>query len=175
MPLIHNKLKQIKAFVFDVDGVLSDGRVILHPDGDQIRTMSVKDGYALKKAMQHGYLVAIISGGNSPGVLKRLEYLGVPEIHLGIKTKITVFNEMLLRHNLKPEEVLYMGDDIPDIPVLLKAGVASCPANAVNEVKEVAQYISPKNGGEECVRDVIEQTLKLKKLWFSVQDFKKTT
>lgn len=168
MPLIHDSLHPIKAFFFDVDGVLSDGRILITEQGEQLRNMSVKDGYALKKAMQQGYLVAVISGGSSEGVRKRLEFLGITEIHLGIKHKLPVFEEIIQRKGLSTSEVLYMGDDIPDIPVLMAAGVAACPSDAVSEVKSICQFQTSRAGGQECVREVIEKTLKLKGQWFKI-------
>jgi len=149
MSLILEKLKNVKAFLFDVDGVLSDGRILITETGEQLRNMSVKDGYALKKAMQKGYLVGIISGGSSEGIRLRMEFLGIPEIYIGIKNKIEVFNQILEKHNLTPEQVLYMGDDIPDTPILKICGVACCPSDAVAEVKEICDYISPAMGGPE--------------------------
>ena len=166
MSLILEKLKNVKAFLFDVDGVLSDGRILITETGEQLRNMSVKDGYALKKAMQKGYLVGIISGGSSDGIRLRMEFLGIPEIHIGIKNKIEVYYQILERHNLTPEQILYMGDDIPDTPILKNCGVACCPSDAVSEVKEICDYISPSKGGHECARDVIEKTLKLNGQWY---------
>ncbi|MBX2985993.1 MAG: HAD hydrolase family protein [Bacteroidia bacterium] len=163
--LILEKLTQVKAFIFDVDGVLSDGRVLITEEGAQLRNMSIKDGYALKKAMESGYLIAIISGGNSQGVKERLLYLGIKEVYLGVRNKIEIFDKLIEEYELKPTEVLYMGDDIPDIEILRKCGVPCCPANAVVEVKEICSYISPNIGGHECVRDVIEKTLKVKGQW----------
>lgn len=169
MTLILEKLKRVKAFVFDVDGVLSDGRVHVTEKGEQLRTMSVKDGYAIKKALNNGYLVAIISGGTSEGVKLRLNFLGITEVHLSIKHKWPVFEEILKRHQIHPDEVLYMGDDIPDIPVLKMCGIATCPEDAVAEVKEICHYVSHKKGGYECVRDVIEKTLKVNNQWYIAQ------
>jgi 3-deoxy-D-manno-octulosonate 8-phosphate phosphatase (KDO 8-P phosphatase) len=168
MALILEKLKNVKAFFFDVDGVLSDGKVILTENGEQLRTMSVKDGYAIKKALNNGFLIAIISGGSSEGVKKRLEFLGIPEIYLGIKKKIEVYDMLLEKHGLEPENVLYMGDDIPDLPPLIKSGIKTCPSDAVAEVKSFCDYISPQKGGMECVRDVIEKTLKVQGYWLNV-------
>lgn len=172
MSLALTKFKHIKAFFFDVDGVLSDGKILLTENGGQLRNMAVKDGYALKKAMQQGYQIAIISGGNSNGVAKRFAYLGVEHVVLGVKHKLPVFKELLTKLNLNAAEVLYMGDDIPDIPVLKSAGLACCPADAAIEVKEICHYISPLNGGDLCVRDVIEKTLSLNNQWFTNQDIR---
>ncbi|MCO6495738.1 MAG: HAD hydrolase family protein [Bacteroidetes bacterium] len=163
--LILEKLKQVKAFIFDVDGVLSDGRVLITEEGAQLRNMSIKDGYALRKALDCGYLVAVISGGSSQGVKERLNYLGIKEVYLGVRHKIEIFEKLLEEYQLSLAEVLYMGDDIPDLEIMLKCGIPCCPSNASTEVKEISVYISPNIGGHECVRDVIEKTLKVKGEW----------
>lgn len=163
--LILENLKKIKCFIFDVDGVLSDGSIIITEEGAQLRNMSIKDGYALRKALESGYIIAVISGGNSQGVKERLNYLGIKEVYLGIRNKIEIFDKLIEEYELTPGEVLYMGDDIPDLEILKKCGVPCCPADAVAEVKEVSSYISPNTGGHECVRDVIEKTLKVQKKW----------
>jgi 3-deoxy-D-manno-octulosonate 8-phosphate phosphatase (KDO 8-P phosphatase) len=166
--LIMNVLelfKEITTFVFDVDGVLTDGTVLLLENGLQARQMHIKDGLALQMAMKAGYRVLIISGGSSEPVIRRLQYLGVEEVHLGLKDKLLFFEGIREQKGLQWKEVLYMGDDLPDIPVLQKAGLACCPHDAVAEVKETAHYISPVQGGRGCVRDVIEKVLKLNGHW----------
>jgi 3-deoxy-D-manno-octulosonate 8-phosphate phosphatase (KDO 8-P phosphatase) len=157
--------KQITTFVFDIDGVLTDGTVLLLDNGLQARQMNVKDGLALQMAMKANYRVIIISGGTSEPVINRLQYLGIDEIHLGLKDKLKFFEGLMQHHNLKWSEVLYMGDDLPDIPVLERAGLPSCPADAVPEVKTIAAYVSHLTGGKGCVRDVIEKVLKLNGHW----------
>lgn len=157
--------KRISTFVFDVDGVLTDGTVLLLDNGLQARTMNVKDGLALQMALKQGYRVMIISGGTSEPVIKRLQYLGLDEIHLGLKDKLKFFEGIRQQYNLEWEEVLYMGDDLPDIPVLEKAGLSCCPNDAVAEVQTLVKYISPVKGGAGAVRDVIEKVLKLHNRW----------
>lgn len=158
-------LKDITTFVFDVDGVFTDGTILITATGEMLRKMSVKDGYALKTAIQKGYHVCIISGGTNEGVKERFRGLGVTNIYLGAHHKEGPLLEYLELYALKPEEVLYMGDDIPDIPPMLCVALPCCPQNAVPEVKAVCNYISHKNGGKGCVRDVIEQVLKVRGDW----------
>jgi 3-deoxy-D-manno-octulosonate 8-phosphate phosphatase (KDO 8-P phosphatase) len=157
--------KEITTFVFDVDGVLTDSTVLLLENGLQARQMNIKDGLALQMAMKAGYAVLIISGGSSEPVIRRLQYLGVEEVHLGVKDKLLFCEGIREQKGFQWKEVLYMGDDLPDIPVLQKAGLACCPQDAVAEVKETAHYISPVQGGRGCVRDVIEKVLKLNGHW----------
>lgn len=160
---------QITTFVFDVDGVLTDGTVLLLENGLQARRMNIKDGLALQMAMKN-FRVVIISGSYSEPVLARLHYLGLTEIFLGTKDKTGFLQRYLKEHNLNWSEVLYMGDDLPDLGVLQRAGLACCPADAVPEVKAVCHYISARNGGAGCVRDVIEAVLKLSGHWHTETD-----
>ncbi len=162
---ILEDFKKITTFVFDVDGVMTDGTVLLLENGLQARKMHVKDGLALQMAMRNGYKVVIISGASSAPVRDRLHYLGIQEIHLGIKDKVAFLGEFLTSNNLNWKEVLYMGDDLPDISVLKKVGLSCCPADAVAEVKKECKYISSVQGGYGCVRDVIEKVLKLNDHW----------
>jgi len=164
-------LKNVNTFMFDVDGVLSDGSVWTHPDGEQIRRMNIKDGYAIQHAVKKGYNIIIISGGTSEGVRKRLSTLGVTEINLGARSKIAVYMQMMNKFQLTAENVLYMGDDIPDFPVMQKVGFAACPHDAAHEIKSICHYISPKLGGQGCARDVIEQVLTLHQKWFDEDSF----
>jgi 3-deoxy-D-manno-octulosonate 8-phosphate phosphatase (KDO 8-P phosphatase) len=157
--------KNITTFIFDIDGVLTDGTVLVLRDGLQVRQMHVKDGFGLQMAMRNGYQVFIISGGTSEEAKKRLEYLGIKEIHLGITDKTKFVTDLLTAKNTGWDKVLYMGDDLPDLPLLNKAGMSCCPADAVNEVKSAVKYISPVNGGWGCVRDVIEKVLKVNGQW----------
>ena len=159
------KLSQITTFIFDVDGVLTDGNVILESSGEMVRTMHTKDGYALQHAVKKGYHIVIISGGSSVMVKKRLEGLGIEHIHLGKDQKLPVLNEHLHKHNISLDQVLYMGDDIPDLPCLKVVGISSCPKDASVEVREVCDYISHINGGKGCVRDVLEQTMRIQNKW----------
>ena len=158
-------MPQISTFVFDVDGVLTDGTVTIFPNGELVRKMNIKDGYALKTAIDKGYRVCIISGGTNEGVRSRLQGLGVKDIYLGAHNKIDQLEEYLTLNNLTPQEVLYMGDDIPDLQVMQQVALAACPKDAVPEIQEISIYISQKKGGQGCVRDVIEQVLKVQDKW----------
>ncbi|WP_031425642.1 KdsC family phosphatase [Flavimarina sp. Hel_I_48] len=158
-------LNQITTFIFDVDGVLTNAGIQINTNGEMLRTMNTKDGYALKTAIEQGYNVCIISGGKNEGVRARLKGLGITDIYLGAHEKIEQLDEYFDIYNIKPENVLYMGDDIPDYPVMKIVGLPCCPQDAVKEIKEVATYISHKNGGKGCVRDVIEQVLKVQGKW----------
>lgn len=159
------EFKKVTTFIFDIDGVLTDGTLLVLRDGLQARQMHVKDGFGLQMAMKHGYRVFIISGGVSEESIKRLEYLGIKDIHIGIADKTTFVSALLNTHKIKWQEVLYMGDDLPDIPLMSKVGLSACPADAVTEVKGIVKYISPINGGWGCVRDVIEKVLKVNGQW----------
>lgn len=158
-------LSNITTFVFDVDGVLTDGNVLITTDGELLRKMNIKDGYAIKAAISKGYNVCIITGGTNEGVKKRLQGLGVTDIYLGAHHKIEALDEYLDIYDIDLKNVLYMGDDIPDIPPIKVVGMATCPQNATPEVKINCHYISPINGGSGCVRDVIEQVLKVRGDW----------
>ncbi len=157
--------KKITAFVFDVDGVLTDGSLILMPGGAMVRKMNIKDGYALQLAIKKNYRVVVISGGNSPETEERLRKLGVADIYMQCENKKASLQHVMAQYCLKQEEVLFMGDDIPDYEVMQLAGLPCCPADAAVEIKEVSKYISPIKGGEGCVRDVIERVLKLRGNW----------
>ena len=157
--------KPITTFVFDVDGVLTDGTLLLLENGLQARRMHIKDGLALQMAMKNGYNVVIISGAYSEPVLKRLQYLGIQEIFLAVKNKWQLLDKWRAEHGVEWQQMLYMGDDLPDLPVMNAVGLAACPADAVPEVKKISQYISALKGGEGCVRDVIEKVLKLAGRW----------
>ncbi|RDK85564.1 KdsC family phosphatase [Marinirhabdus gelatinilytica] len=160
-------LSNIKALVFDVDGVLTDGTIQVNTQGELFRTMNIKDGYALKTAVDQGFHICIISGGSNEGVRKRLQGLGITDIHLGTHQKTATLKQYLKDNNLTPEQALYMGDDIPDFYVMQEVGLPCCPQDAVPEIKELSKYISHKNGGKGCVRDIIEQVLKVQGKWIS--------
>jgi len=160
------KLSKIKAFAFDVDGVFTDGSVLVTEEGGFLRTHNAKDGYAVKVATLSGYPVAIITGGSAPSIKLRFAPLGIDDVYLTSINKMPDFMDFCSKHNLHPSEVLFMGDDIPDIEIFKICGLACCPSDAVNEVKEVCEYISNYPGGRGCVRDIIEQTLKIKDLWY---------
>ena len=157
--------KPVTTIVFDVDGVLTDGSLLLMPGGVMARRMNIKDGYALQLAIKKGYHVVVISGGNSPEVMDRLHKLGVDKVFMQVTNKVAVLTNYLLENNLKWEEVLYMGDDIPDLELLRKVALSCCPKDAVEEIKEVSKYISPIKGGYGCGRDVIEKVLKVRGHW----------
>ncbi|MCA1481073.1 HAD family hydrolase, partial [Bradyrhizobium sp. NBAIM08] len=142
-----------------------DGTVLVLENGLQARRMNIKDGFALQMAVKNGYNVIIVSGGNSLPVVDRLHKLGIANVTMSVLDKKAFIQEYLATNKLKAEEVLYMGDDLPDIPAMSIVGLPCCPADAVNEVREAATYISPVNGGNACVRDVIEKVLKLNDHW----------
>ncbi|MGK0253713.1 MAG: 3-deoxy-D-manno-octulosonate 8-phosphate phosphatase (KDO 8-P phosphatase) [Mariniflexile sp.] len=158
-------LNHITTFVFDVDGVLTDGTIIVTTSGELLRKMNIKDGFALKTAVDHNYNICIISGGSNEGVKLRLEGLGIKDIYLGTHNKVKHLDEFLKKYNIKYKNVLYMGDDIPDLEVMKMAGLPCCPQDAVAEIKTISKYISHKKGGEGAVRDVIEQVLKVQGKW----------
>ena len=162
---VFAEFKKVTTFIFDIDGVLTDGTVLILRDGLQARQMHVKDGFGLQMAMKNGYNVFVISGGISEESKQRLQYLGIKEIHIGIADKTKFVTDLLNKKKIKWEEVLYMGDDLPDMPLMSKVGLPSCPADAVSEVKSIVKYISPINGGWGCVRDVIEKVLKVNGHW----------
>jgi 3-deoxy-D-manno-octulosonate 8-phosphate phosphatase (KDO 8-P phosphatase) len=161
------KLKKVTTLIFDVDGVITDGVLLMHPSGEFLRNMSTRDGYAIKKAAQSGLNVIIISGGESESMRKRLSFLDVTEIHMAVKDKVTVYRKLKSKYKFKNKEVLYMGDDLPDYEIMQEVGIATCPKDAVNEIKEISDYISHFKGGKGAVRDVIEQTLKIHKKWMN--------
>ena len=171
MENFKTKLNNIKTFIFDVDGVLTNGSVTLMPDGEQVRVMNIKDGYALQLAIKKGYKIAIISGGKSEMVRNRLNGLGITDIYLGSHTKLDTYNEFIATYNINPEEILYMGDDIPDYEVMQRVGVPTCPNDSAQEIKDICIYISQKKGGEGAVRDVIEQVMKVHGNWMDKDGF----
>ena len=160
-----DQFKQIRTFVFDVDGVLTDGTLFIFNDGQFIRRMHIKDGYALQLAVKKGYKVAIISGSTSDPVVQRLQKLGVSDIFMQIENKKEKLEEYVRKNNLLWPELLFMGDDIPDLGALQLAGMSCAPDDAAPEIKQIAKYISPVPGGMGCVRDVIEKVLKLNGDW----------
>ena len=160
-------MNNITTFIFDVDGVLTDGTIMVTTNGEMYRNMSIKDGYALKAAVLGGYNVCIISGGSNEGVRKRLEGLGITDIYLGAHQKMLQFEEYCIAKNINPDQVLYMGDDIPDFPVMQEVGLAACPQDAAPEIKDISEYISPIKGGKGCGRDVIEQVMRVQGKWMT--------
>ena len=158
-------LNQVKAMAFDVDGVLTDGNIILMPNGELVRTMNMKDGIIMKLAVKSGYHMAIITGGNSIAVKQRLNRLGISDVYLKTYDKLEALKEFVNIYDIKMEEVLYMGDDLIDYEVMSKVGVPVCPKDAATEIKEISLYISDKDGGKGCVRDIIEQVMKVQGKW----------
>lgn len=155
----------VKVFVFDIDGVLTNGQLLLSEDGAMLRSMNIKDGFALQWAIKHGYEIVVISGGRSEAAKCRLEKLGIEKVFIGVSDKLTLLNQLMAENNWAKESVLYMGDDIPDLDCLKAAGLATCPADAAPEVRKICPYISPDNGGQGAVRDVLEKVLKLQGHW----------
>ncbi len=162
---VYDYFKPITTFILDMDGVLTNGTVLVTPDGEMLRNMNIKDGYALQLAVKKKYRVVILSGGHSQAVIDRLRNLGVFEVFMKVADKKFSLDKYVHGNNLQPEEVIFMGDDIPDLEAMKTVGVGCCPADAVEEIKEVCKYISPLKGGEGCVRDVIEKVLKLQGKW----------
>ncbi|MCH7784347.1 MAG: HAD-IIIA family hydrolase [Bacteroidetes bacterium] len=165
-------LQHITTFIFDVDGVLTDGTITVTTKGELYRTMNTKDGYALKAAHEQGFNVCIISGGANEGVRQRLQGLGLTDIYLGTHHKTETLDMYLDSNNIKHENVLFMGDDIPDLIVMQKIGLPCCPQDAVQEIKAISKYVSHKKGGRGCARDVIEQVLKVQGKWLTNNDAK---
>jgi 3-deoxy-D-manno-octulosonate 8-phosphate phosphatase (KDO 8-P phosphatase) len=163
--MIDYDLTRIKAIMFDVDGVLSRETINMDSEGVPMRTVNIKDGYAIQLAMKLGLQIAIITGGNAEAIRLRYAGLGVKEICLGSSVKIDVMKKLMARMNLKAEEILFMGDDIPDYEVLRYCGCSCCPADAAPEIKEICRYVSQRRGGEGCARDVIEQVLRAQNKW----------
>lgn len=158
-------LNNITTFIFDVDGVLTDSSVHVTPTGEMLRIMNIRDGFAMKAAIESGYHVCIISGGNNEGVRIRLQNLGITDIHLASPDKVATFNEYIRQYEINTEHVLYMGDDIPDYHVMQLVGLPVCPQDASQEIKAICKYISHKKGGKGAVREIIEQVMKVQGKW----------
>jgi 3-deoxy-D-manno-octulosonate 8-phosphate phosphatase (KDO 8-P phosphatase) len=171
MAFFKDKLKSIKALIFDIDGVLSLDTMVLNAAGVPVRTANVKDGYALRNALNMGYQIGIITGGNLEQVRTRYANLGVEYIYMGVRDKMVCLNDFMLQTGVKAEEVLYMGDDLVDYQVMQAVGVAVCPLDAVSEIKEISSYISDKKGGEGCARDIIEQVMKAQDTWINEHSY----
>lgn len=171
MSFVKDKLKHIKAFVFDIDGVLSADTSPLNEDGDPVRTANVKDGYALRNALNMGYHVAIITGGAIDRVRLRYEKIGVPHIYMGVRDKIHSLHDFMQKTGVTESEVLYMGDDLVDFQIMSMIGFPACPRDAVHEIKEISLYISEKKGGEGCARDIIEQVMRAQGTWVNEKSY----
>ncbi len=164
-------LTKVNTFIFDVDGVMTRGIVLLTPGGEMLRSMNVKDGYALQLAVRKGYRIFIISGGSCESVRHRFSLLGIKDVYLGVGNKMKVYEKLLKEEGLDPARTLYMGDDIPDYKVMCEVAVPACPADAVEEIKAISKYISSHGGGNGCVRDVIEQVMRIHETWFDDDGF----
>jgi 3-deoxy-D-manno-octulosonate 8-phosphate phosphatase (KDO 8-P phosphatase) len=167
MSSYKTKLNNITTFIFDVDGVLTDSTVILDPSGEMVRCMNTRDGFAMQLAVKKGYNVCIITGGNSPMVKQRLEYLGIQDVYLAAESKMACLQEYVDKKSIPLNNIIYMGDDIPDCAVMGVVGLPCCPKDAATEILQIAEYISHIEGGRGCVRDIIEQTLRAQGNWFS--------
>lgn len=165
------KLNSIKAFAFDVDGVFTDGQVYLMPGNEFVRAMNIKDGFAVQHAVKMGYPIAIITGGSSEEVKKRFINLGVTDIYLKSQDKWDNYEDFRFKYGFEHENILYMGDDVPDFQVMSRVGVPTCPADACHEIKQVSEYVSDKKGGQGCVRDILEQVLRLQGKWLNEEAF----
>lgn len=164
------KLTQVNAFIFDVDGVFS-GNIFLSSNGEQWRSMNIKDGYAVQLAVKKGFPIAIITGGKCEGIKLRFEGLGVKDIYMNSSNKTEAYQNFITKHNLNAQNIMYMGDDLPDFEVMKVVGIPVCPADAAVEIKALSQYISHIKGGDGCVRDVIEQVLRAQGKWFNDDAF----
>ena len=163
-------MNDITTFIFDVDGVLTDSSVHITTTGEMLRTMNIRDGYAMKAAIESGYNVCIISGGSNEGVRVRLRNLGITDIHLAASDKVETFKEYIDLYNIQASQVLYMGDDIPDYHVMQLVGLPTCPQDSVAEIKNISKYVSHKDGGKGAVREVIEQVMKTQGKWLKYFD-----
>lgn len=163
--MINYDLKKIKAIIFDIDGVLSAETITLSSDGVPLRTVNIKDGYAIQLAMKLGLRIVVMTGANVSSICRRYEGLGVEDIYVGCAVKIKAYDAFLDQYGLSDEEVMYMGDDIPDLQVMRRVGCPVCPKDACPEIKEASVYVSDCIGGHGCGRDVIEQTLLAQGKW----------
>lgn len=165
--MINYDLTKIRAIIFDVDGVLSQQTITLHPSGEPMRTVNIKDGYAIQLAIKMGLRIVILTGGNSPSVRKRYEGLGCEDVFMGCAVKIKTYDEFLEKYAIKDDEVMYMGDDIPDYEIMNRVGCPVCPKDACPDIRAISIYCSDKDGGQGCARDVIEQVLRAQGKWLS--------
>ena len=171
MTFFKEKLNQVNAIIFDIDGVLSIDTTPLNEEGDPVRTANIKDGYAIRNALNMGYHIGIITGGAIERVRLRYEKLGVPLIYMGVRDKVRCLNDFIQKTGVKVEEILYMGDDLVDYQIMSMVGVPVCPSDAVPEIKEISLYISDKKGGEGCARDVIEQVMRAQNTWINEKSY----
>lgn len=165
--MINYDLRQIKTIIFDIDGVLSAETITLSADGEPLRTVNIKDGYAIQLAVKMGLRIVIMTGATTEAVRLRYERLGVEDIYMACAVKIKTYDEFLTKYGLTDREVIYMGDDVPDLEILRRVGCPVCPQDACPDVKEACLYVSPYRGGYGCGRDIIEQTLRAQGKWLS--------
>lgn len=165
--MINYDLKRIRAIIFDVDGVLSCETIPLHPSGEPMRTVNIKDGYAIQLAQKQGLRIVIMTGGTTESVRLRYEHLGMEDIYMGCSVKIRTYKMFMEKYGLRDDEIIYMGDDIPDYEVMQQCGCPCCPADACPDIKSISKYISRYKGGQGCARDVIEQVLRAQSKWLS--------
>jgi len=170
MAFFKEELKNVKGFVFDVDGVLSLTVQVLAADGETIRTPNIKDGFALMAAVRSGYKICVITGGKTVEVINRCKKVGIRDVYMGSLDKMPGFNDFLLKNNLSASEIVYMGDDLPDYQPMMNAGIPVCPKDAVPEIKAISKYISDRKGGEGCVRDIIEQVMRAQGKWINPEE-----
>ena len=169
MTFFKEELTKVKAFVFDVDGVISTATQMLTPEGETVRTSNLKDGFALVYAVRTGYPVCVITGGKTVEMIKRCEKIGIKDLYAGSLKKLPSLLDFIEKYNLKAEEVMYMGDDLPDYPAMKAVGVPVCPKDAAPEIKAISHYISDKDGGEGCIRDVLEQVMRAQGTWINCE------
>ncbi len=166
------KLEEIELFVFDYDGVFTDGIVLLMEDGSNVRQANTRDGYAVQWAVKQGVNLAILTGGKEEAVKSRMKLLGVDEVHLSCYDKLASLKELCQRLEISLDKVMYMGDDIPDLPAMKEVGLSVCPNDAATDILNIAHYVSPINGGKGCVREILEQAMRLKGIWSSENGYK---
>jgi 3-deoxy-D-manno-octulosonate 8-phosphate phosphatase (KDO 8-P phosphatase) len=160
----------ITTFIFDVDGVLTNSELLITESGELLRTMNARDGFAMRLAIESDYNICIITGGKSEGVILRLKGLGIHQIYSGIRDKVSAFEEYCDTYDINPGNVLYMGDDLPDYDVMRLVAMPTCPSDAAHEIKAIAQYVSPAEGGRGCVRDVIERVMRMHGKWLATEE-----
>jgi 3-deoxy-D-manno-octulosonate 8-phosphate phosphatase (KDO 8-P phosphatase) len=159
------RLNKISTIMFDIDGVITDGKVFVMESGEVLRNLNTKDGYALHLAVQKGYRMCVISGGNNVGIKHLLARTGITDVFINAHDKMAVYEAYITEKGLKEEEVMFVGDDLPDHGIMSRVGLAACPNDAAVEIKAICQYVSPKNGGDGCVRDVLEQIMRVQGNW----------
>ncbi len=158
-------LPQINTLIFDVDGVLTDGSVTIMPNGEQIRSLNSKDGFAIQLAIRKGLRVCVITGGSSESIKQALMNWGIEDVYLKVSNKMDTYDDIKVMYDLKDEHIMYMGDDLPDYEVMKAVGIPACPNNAAREILDISKYISDRAGGKGCVRDIIEMVLRAQKMW----------